>query len=249
MNMSVELTKKWLFVKDSFAYCVHSAIVYTHMKFEFVTIFPELYESFFGHSILQRAIEAGHIEVAFHNPRDFTTDKHRMVDDTPYGGGPGMVMKVEPIALALKSIKREKRCLTVLMSAKGQRFTQQKAQSLAAEYDQIIFVCGRYEGVDERVLNYIDEEISIGDYVLTGGEQSSMIVTDAVARLVPGVLGDLASTEEESHSKPGYIEYPHYTRPAEYDGHSVPDVLLSGDHGAIEQWRKEQSGRSEHKGA
>lgn len=211
------------------------------MRFDIVTIFPEMFESVLGTSILKRAIEEKKIEVRFFNPRDCATDKHKTVDDTPYGGGPGMVMKIEPLARTLKSIRRKKRSRVFLLSAKGKRFTQQRAQSLSEQYDQIIFVCGRYEGVDERIQHYIDEEISIGDFVLTGGELGAMVIVDAVSRLLPGVLGHEESATEESHSQPGYIEYPHYTRPEEYDGHHVPKTLLSGDHAKIEEWRKKHS--------
>ncbi len=214
------------------------------MRFDVITIFPEMFDSVMNTSILGRAIEAGHIEVHYVNPRDFTADKHREVDDTPYGGGPGMVMKVEPLHKAIDSIKKTEKSRVILMSAKGERFTQQKAEQLHGDYDHLIFVCGRYEGVDERVMKYIDEEISIGDYVLTGGELGAMVVTDAVSRLIPGVLGDAESASEESHSTPGYIEYPHYTRPEKYDGQSVPDVLLSGHHAEIEKWRQENSKES-----
>lgn len=211
------------------------------MRFDIVSIFPEMFDSVVGSSILKRAQKAKKIEVRFFNPRDKTTDKHHTVDDTPYGGGPGMVMKVEPLACTLRSIRKKKRHHVVLLSAKGKRFTQQIAQQWSLQYDQLVLVCGRYEGVDERITHYIDEEVSIGDYVLTGGELGAMVIVDAVSRLLPGVLGDDQSSVEESHSTPGYVEYPHYTRPEVYDGHHVPSVLLSGNHKAIAQWRKEQS--------
>ncbi len=211
------------------------------MRFDIVTIFPELFGSIFDTSILKRAIADGKVEVRLHNPRDFATDKHRTVDDTPYGGGQGMLMKVEPIVAALKGIDRLSRSRSYLMSAKGDRFVQATAKGLSEELDQLILVCGRYEGVDERVLEYLDGELSIGDFVLTGGELGAAVVVDAVARLLPGVLGHAESAVEESHSEPGYLEYPHYTRPEEFEGHRVPDVLLSGNHEAIEKWRKEQS--------
>lgn len=213
------------------------------MRFDIVSIFPEMFDSVVGSSILKRAQKAKKIEVRFFNPRDKTTDKHHTVDDTPYGGGPGMVMKVEPLVRTLRSIRKKKRHHVVLLSAKGKRFTQQIAQQWSLQYDQLVLVCGRYEGVDERITHYIDEEVSIGDYVLTGGELGAMVIVDAVSRLLPGVLGDDQSSIEESHSTPGYVEYPHYTRPEVYDGHHVPSVLLSGNHKAIAQWRKEQSRR------
>ncbi len=217
--------------------------MFTMIRFDVVSIFPEMFDSVLGASILQRARKTKKIEVRFFNPRDKTIDKHHTVDDTPYGGGPGMVMKVEPLARTLKSIRKKKRHHVVLLSAKGKRFTQQRAQEWATQYDQLVLVCGRYEGVDERITHYIDEEVSIGDYVLTGGELGAMVIVDAVSRLLPGVLGDDQSSVDESHSTPGYVEYPHYTRPEVYDGHHVPSVLLSGNHKEIERWRKEQSRR------
>lgn len=211
------------------------------MRFDIVTIFPEMLSSVFGESILKRAQEDGKIEIRFWNPRDYATDKHKVVDDTPYGGGPGMVMKVEPLAAVLGKIDRVGRSRALLMSPRGERLVQAGARSLATDLDQLILVCGRYEGVDERVLDYLDGEISIGDFVLTGGELGAAVIVDAVARLLPGVLGDDASSLEESHSTEGYLEYPQYTRPEEFDGKKVPEILLSGNHGAIEEWRKEQS--------
>ncbi len=219
----------------------------TYVRYDIITIFPEMLDSVVNSSILGRAVEGGFIEVHYTNPRDFTTDKHNVVDDTPYGGGPGMVMKVEPLHAAIDSVvgkmkkKERSRTRVILLSAKGGRLNQNKVTSLAADYDRLVFVCGRYEGVDERVLSYIDEEISIGDYVLTGGELGAMVIVDAVSRYIPGVLGAETSLDEESHSTAGVLEYPHYTRPEEYDGHTVPEILLSGNHGAIEKWRKEQS--------
>lgn len=211
------------------------------MRFDVVSIFPELFESVLQTSIVGRAIDQRLIEVRFFNPRDKATDKHHTVDDTPYGGGPGMVMKVDPLAHTLKSIRRRKKHRTILLSAKGDLFTQQKAQHYARSYNQLTFVCGRYEGVDERVLNYVDEEVSIGNYVLTGGELPALVLIDAVSRLIPGVLGDQSSSEDESHSQPGYLEYPQYTRPETFDGQHVPSVLLSGNHKAIQEWRQKQA--------
>lgn len=212
-----------------------------YTRFDVISLFPEMFDSVMGNSIMKRAQEDGKIQFRAFNPRDKATDKHKTVDDTPYGGGPGMVLKVEPIARTINSIRKRKQCRRILLSAKGERFTQQKAVQLANDYNHFIFVCGRYEGVDERVLDYIDEEISIGDYVLTGGELGAMVVIDAVARLLPGVLGDDMSAVEESHSTPGYLEYPQYTKPRIFEGKEVPEVLLSGNHGAIEEWRKMQS--------
>jgi tRNA (guanine37-N1)-methyltransferase len=217
------------------------------MRFDIVTIFPHIFDSYFGESILRRAREKGLIEIRPHDLRAYATDRHRTVDDTPYGGGAGMVLKVEPIyrALAdLKDVKKDgsdKGTRTVLFSAKGRRFTQADARRLSG-YGRIVMVCGRYEGVDERVAGHlIDEELSIGDYVLTGGELAAMVVVDAVARLLPGVLGNEASAVHESHALEGVLEHPQYTKPEEFNGWRVPEVLLSGNHAEIERWRKEHS--------
>jgi tRNA (guanine37-N1)-methyltransferase len=209
------------------------------MQFDIVTIFPEVIEPYTNASILGRGQEDGVIEISAHNLRDWTDDKHNTVDDTPYGGGPGMVMKVEPFDKAVEDLRGEN-TRVVLTSARGKQFKQADAKRLK-EYDQVIFLCGRYEGVDARVGEHIaDEMLSIGDYVLTGGELPAMVMTDAIARLVPGVLGKEASLEMESHSEEGVIEYPQYTKPREYKGWEVPDILLSGDHGAVDEWRKGQ---------
>ncbi|OGY87170.1 MAG: tRNA (guanosine(37)-N1)-methyltransferase TrmD [Candidatus Kerfeldbacteria bacterium RIFOXYA2_FULL_38_24] len=210
-------------------------------RFDVITIFPEMLNSVLNASILQRAQKSKKIGVRFHNPRDKSTDKHKTVDDTPYGGGPGMVMKIMPLARTIKAIRKRKKHRIILLSAKGARFNQKKAQELSQKYNHLIFVCGRYEGVDERIKYYIDEEISIGDFVLTGGELGSAVIIDAVSRLVPGVLGHTESNQDESHSTPGYLEYPHYTRPEVFDGHTVPKILLSGNHPEIAEWRKKQS--------
>ena len=219
------------------------------MRFEILSLFPESFHSYLNVSILKRAQETGHIEIVAHNPRDFTHDRHKTVDDTPYGGGAGMVMKVEPFAECLAAIHqkeekqyRRERTRTILFSAKGHLFTQADARRFAQQYDRLIFLCGRYEGVDERVAEHlVDEEISIGDFVLTGGELPAMIVTDAVTRLLPGVLGNDESAVTESHSESGIVEYPQYTKPECFGDWCVPAVLLSGHHSAIEAWRKEQS--------
>jgi tRNA (guanine37-N1)-methyltransferase len=211
------------------------------MRFDIVTLFPNMFDSVFGTSILQRAQKAKKITVKFHNPRDKTRDKHHTVDDTPYGGGPGMVMMAEPIVRTLSAIRKRKRSRVILMSAKGRRLTQRIARELRDNYDQLILVCGHYEGVDERALEYIDEELSIGDYVLTGGEVGAIVIVDAVSRLLPGVLGKDESSHDESHSTEGYLEYPQYTRPAVFRGKKVPDVLLSGNHKLIAEWRKANS--------
>lgn len=216
------------------------------MKFDIITIFPHIFDSYFSESILKRAREKGLIEVVSHNLRDYTDDKHKTVDDTPYGGGAGMVLKVEPIFRAVEDIKKvtEEKTRTILFSAKGKRFTQADAQRLRG-YDRLIFVCGRYEGVDERVAEHIvDEELSIGDFVLTGGELPAMIVIDAVARLLPEVLGNIESAQYESHAEEGVLEHPQYTKPEEFNGWKVPEVLLSGHHKEIENWRGRLSKKS-----
>src|SRR5215212_3120553 len=191
------------------------------------------------HSILGRAIEQGRLTVTYVNPRDFTSDRHRTVDDYPYGGGPGMVMKAEPIFLAVESVARPDSAV-VLLSPTGRVFKQSIAAELATR-DHLVLICGRYEGVDERIREHLaTDEISIGDYVLTGGELPALMIIDAVSRLLPGVLGDPTGAEDDSHSM-GLLEYPHYTRPPEFRGWKVPDILLSGDHGKIEKWRREQA--------
>ncbi|HBP00614.1 MAG TPA: tRNA (guanosine(37)-N1)-methyltransferase TrmD [Candidatus Moranbacteria bacterium] len=231
-------------------------------KFDIITIFPDIFDSYFNESIIKRAKEGGFIEIQTHNLRDYSTNKHRNVDDTPYGGGAGMVMQVEPIWNCIQSLKSqfpisndqisiesekpktenlEPKTRIILFSAKGKRFTQDDAKRLA-EYDKLVMVCGRYEGVDERVAeNIVDEELSIGDYVLTGGEIPAMVVVDSVTRLIPGVLGNVDSATVESHSEEGYLEYPQYTKPEDFQGWEVPKVLLSGNHAEIEKWRKEKS--------
>lgn len=204
--------------------------------FDIITIFPEMFSAYLGESILKRALQRGLLDVKLFNPRDFTTDRHRTVDDYPYGGGAGMVMKVEPIYNAIDSIKSDGLDrLTVLMSPQGKPYTQGMAETLAREAKRVVIICGRYEGIDERVRqSLVDEEISIGDYVLTGGELAALVIMDSVARLVPGVLGDEDSAKEESFSW-GLLDYPHYTRPPEFKGMKVPGVLLSGNHREI--WR------------
>ena len=211
------------------------------LRFDIVSIFPGMFESPFGDSIIERACEKGLLDIRVHDLRDYTLNKHRKVDDTPFGGGVGMVMNVEPIARALESIKKEvPKARTILLSPGGRPFDQEKASELLNQ-ESLILICGRYEGVDERVrLHFADEEISIGDYILTGGELPAMVLVEAVSRLIPGVLGDSASIIEESFSE-GVLEYPQYTRPAEFRGMKTPDVLLSGHHGEIEKWRREQS--------
>lgn len=212
------------------------------MQFNIVTIFPNIFSSYLKESIIGRALERSLIEINVHNLRDYSTDRHQKVDDTPYGGGAGMVLQVEPIFRCIEAIKEKtKKTRVILFSAKGKKYTQRVAKRLAG-YEKLILICGRYEGVDERVAEYIaDEEISIGDYVLTGGELPAMILVDSVTRLLPGVLGNEESAKYESHSSPGYKEYPQYSKPQEFNGWGVPDVLLSGNHNEIEKWRSKIS--------
>ncbi|HKB13498.1 MAG TPA: tRNA (guanosine(37)-N1)-methyltransferase TrmD [Vicinamibacterales bacterium] len=220
------------------------------MTFDIVTIFPAMIEQPLMAGIIGRAIDRGMLDVKVHDLRDFTTDRHRVVDDVPYGGGPGMVLKADPIFRALDAIEAARgRPLTVIMtSPQGRRFTQPDAQRLSAAA-HVVLLCGRYEGFDDRVRERVTEELSIGDYVLTGGELPALVVLDAVARLVPGVVGDEQSVAEDSFSR-GLLDFPQYTRPAEIVGRGeaagervlkVPDVLLSGNHAEIRRWRKRQA--------
>ncbi len=212
------------------------------MRFDIITIFPEIFNSYSSESILKRAIEREIVEMKIHNLRDFTTDKHRVVDDYPYGGGPGMVMKPEPFFSAIETIKKDgipRR--TIMLSPQGNVFNQDIALRMAQEKTSLIFICGRYEAIDERVREtLVDEEISIGDYVLTGGELPALVIIDTIVRLLPGVLGDERSKEEESFTW-GLLDYPHYTRPPEFRGAMVPDVLLSGNHKDIALWRRKEA--------
>lgn len=212
------------------------------MRVDVLTIFPEMFQSPLEHSILKRARDAGLLDVRTVNIRDYTTDRHRQVDDCPYGGGPGMVMKPEPLFRAVEALAVEPPPpdRVILFTPLGRRFDQRIAEELARE-QRLVFLCGRYEGIDERVHRHlVTDELSIGDYVLTGGELAALVVIDAVARMLPGVLGKDESSASETFAE-HLLEYPHYTRPPEFRGWSVPEVLLSGDHGAIERWRREQS--------
>lgn len=214
------------------------------MHFDILTLFPELVTGILSASIIGRAQTAGHISVAAHNIRDFSENKHRNVDDTPFGGGQGMVMAAPPIAACIESVTAalptEEKRRVIYLSPKGTLFTQEKARELLS-YDRLILLCGHYEGVDERVLTeYVDEEISIGDYVLTGGELPACILVDAVARMVDGVLAASECFEDESIAS-GLLEYPQYTRPVSFHGVDVPPVLLSGHHANIAKWRLEKS--------
>jgi tRNA (guanine37-N1)-methyltransferase len=211
------------------------------IRFEILTVFPEMFTSFCGCSLLKKALDKGLISIELHDIRSYAEDKHRMTDDAPYGGGGGMVMKVEPIDKALMSIARvADEVPIVLLTPQGEPFCQKISEEMAA-LPRLVLVCGHYEGVDERVrVKLINREISIGDYILTGGELSAMVLVDAVSRLVPGVLGNSDSAVADSFSM-GLLEYPHYTRPAEYRGWKVPEVLLSGNHREIELWRRRES--------
>jgi len=209
------------------------------MKIDIITIFPEMLAGFLGRSMMKRAAEAGRVTFNTINLRDFACDKHNTTDGRPFGGGPGMVLKPEPLFRAVESLKTDD-SRVILMCPQGAPFTQRRATKLS-ETEHLIFICGHYEGVDERVREaLVDEEISIGDYVLTNGVLPAAVVIDAVVRLRPDVLGGEGAIEEESFSA-GLLEYPQYTRPAEFRGMQVPEVLLSGDHGAVAKWRREQS--------
>lgn len=211
------------------------------MKFDILTLFPAMFQGPLTESILKRGVESGVIDIRCHNIRDYAEGKHRITDDSPFGGGPGMVMKVEPIGACLEAVKRERpRSRVILTSPQGRRLDHAVVKELAEE-EGLIIICGRYEGVDERVRElYVDEEISLGDFVLTGGELAAVVIVDAVSRLVPGVLGCGASAEEDSFAD-GLLEFPQYTRPPEFRGLKVPDVLLSGNHRDIAAWRRRES--------
>ncbi len=222
------------------------------MKIDILTLFPEMFKGPFDTSMLKKARDKALVEINIHNLRDWSKDLHKTVDDRPYGGGPGMILKVDVIDRAISSLKGKKSTLlargpkgpktkVILLDAKGKRFTQAIAKSLARS-KHLILIAGHYEGVDYRVHKYLaDEIISIGDYVLTGGEIPAMVIVDSVVRLIPGVLGAEEGLKEESHSKPNYLEYPQFTRPENYKGWKVPEILLSGNHAEIEKWRKKKA--------
>jgi tRNA (guanine37-N1)-methyltransferase len=212
------------------------------MKINILTIFPKFFSSPLATSMIKRALEADAVDINVIDIREFTTDKHRITDDRPFGGGPGMVMKIEPIDLALKSlgVKKQAGSRIILTSAKGNLFDQNVAKDYS-KLEELTIICGHYEGVDERVAqNLVDEEVRVGDYVLTGGEPAALIISDAVIRLLPKVLGNADSNKNESHSVPGKLGFGQYTKPREYNGWEVPEVLLSGNHKKIEEFRSEK---------
>jgi len=216
------------------------------VRVDLVTLFPELFETFLRTSFVGRASSTGKLAVRLRSPRDFGLGRHKSVDDTPYGGGSGMVMRVDVLVACMEALDAEAeragepRARRVLLTPQGRPFVQGVATTLAAE-PALMLVCGRYEGFDERVRSFVDEEISLGDFVMTGGEVAAMAVIEATVRLIPGVLGNEESTREESHGDDGLLEYPQYTRPAEFRGHGVPEVLAGGNHAQIAAWRKAQS--------
>ncbi len=210
------------------------------MRFDIITIFPELFSGLLSGGILRRAVEKGLLEVRVHDLRAFTADKHRQVDDRPYGGLEGMVLMPGPVFKAVESVREDPAAMVILLSPQGRTFDAGLARSLAARR-QVIMICGRYEGVDERVGRHLaDAEVSIGDYVLSGGEPAAWVVVDAVARFVPGVVGKEGSVRRDSFEG-GLLDYPHYTRPRDFRGLRVPEVLFSGDHGRIERWRRKEA--------
>jgi tRNA (guanine37-N1)-methyltransferase len=209
------------------------------MKFDIVTIFPRMVDAGLAEGVVSRGVERGLLDIKVHDLRDFTSDRHRSVDDVPYGGGPGMVMKPEPLARAVEDIRARRGIpdTVVLLSPQGRRFTQAEAARMSG-LRHVALLCGRYEGMDERIRSLVaTEELSIGDYVVSGGELPALVIVDAISRLVPGVVGDARSVEEDSFSR-GLLDYPHYTRPSEFSGAKVPDVLMSGHHEQVRRWRK-----------
>jgi tRNA (guanine37-N1)-methyltransferase len=210
------------------------------MLIELLTLFPEFFVTPLSQSMLSRAQSQGAVEIRILNLRDFTTDRHRVVDDRPFGGGPGMVLKIEPLVRAIREARQKNpEVRVILLSPRGFLFTQDKARELAARR-HLLLICGHYEGVDDRLHFYIDEELSIGDYILTGGEIPALAVVDAVTRLLPGVLGGEGAVEDESFQT-GLLEYPHYTRPRDFEGVEVPEILRSGDHQRIARWRRQEA--------
>jgi len=216
------------------------------VRVDVVTLFPELFESFLKISFVGRAVSGGQLETRLRSPRDYGLGKHKSVDDTPYGGGSGMVMRVDVMVACMESLDADAeaagkpRARRVLLTPQGKPFAQPAAARFSIE-PAIMLICGRYEGFDERIRGFVDEEISLGDFVMTGGEIAAMAVIEAAVRLIPGVLGNEESTHEESHGEEGLLEYPQYTRPAEFRGQTVPEILSSGNHARVAEWRKAQS--------
>jgi tRNA (guanine37-N1)-methyltransferase len=210
------------------------------MRFDIITIFPDMFGSVFSRGVIKKALDKGLIEVHIHNLRDFTFDKHKQIDDRPFGGGQGMVLKSEPIFAAVEKIKLNEKTPVYLLSPQGRKFDFSLAEELA-QHPQVIIICGRYEGVDERVIQYlVTDEISIGDYILTGGEPAAIVIVDAISRFIPQVVGNVESVKSDSFCE-GLLEFPQYTRPRNFRGMEVPEVLFSGDHSKIESWRREKS--------
>jgi len=210
------------------------------MRIHILTLFPAMFSGPFSESIVKRAVDQGLVEISIYNIRDYTSDKHHVVDDSPYGGGPGMVLKPEPIFKAVEAVRGETGMPVILLTPQGKLFSHRVAEELA-QNEKMMLVCGHYEGVDERVRQHlVTDEVSIGDYILSGGELAAMVVVDAVVRQVPGVLGSEESVEDDSHAK-GLLEYPQYTRPQSFHNWEVPEVLLSGNHAEIARWRRTQS--------
>jgi tRNA (guanine37-N1)-methyltransferase len=210
------------------------------LNIDIITIFPDMFKPVLGESIIKRAQEKKKVKIKLHDLRDYTLDKHRKVDDRPFGGGPGMVLMAQPIVDAVKKIKGKRKARVILMEPRGQTLNQARVKKIA-KYANLIIICGHYEGIDERAIEaVVDESVSIGDYVLTGGEIPAMVLVDSIIRLVPGVVGRSESLHDESFEA-NLLEYPHFTRPANFRGKKVPDVLVSGNHLAIQKWRKEQA--------
>jgi len=217
-------------------------VKYTSMKIQIITLFPEMFPGVMDTSMLWKAQDKGHLQISYVNLREFGLGPRRTVDDTPYGGGDGMLLKPEPLFAAVEKAKaNDPNAMVLLMTARGERWVQASAQALADNTQGLIIICGRYEGYDERITTVVDRQISIGDYVLTGGELAAMIITDSIVRLIPGVLGGEQSATIESFSDGKTLEFPQYTRPEDFRGMKVPEVLLSGNHAQIATWRKQQS--------
>ena len=215
------------------------------MRFDIVTLFPDMFPGYLSQSLLNKAIEGGLVDIHVHNLRDWSTDKHNKIDDRPYGGGPGMILSVEPVIRCVEAVQKmtDDPGQVIVMTPQGERLCQPTVERLATNNPRMILLCGRYEGFDQRVIDILDPlELSIGDYILNGGEVAAMVVVDSLVRMVPGVLGDEQSSWDDSFSRGNrMLEYPQYTRPQTFEGHEVPEILLSGNHKKIEQWRKAQS--------